>query len=278
MGTTSMSVQDAANAQGERFTPGQIAAHRRMLEERVFQIETKWPHFRRLISDMADLAERSAAGDRVVCMERSLLYGGISLFAPFFHRQDFVSVDCSPGSASERGAYNEAMVDDDRCLIVPTTLRAAPEDTGLADASVDLVIVPNLVHHVADQRGLFAEIERLLKPGGQGYIFEPLLRELHQAPDDYLRYTPWGFERQIIEAGMVYERFIPEGGPFQAVAYCWTQALEYFPPEKRAEMERWFYGGHLHELMNWDETYRDNLARQHTSFPIAYSIYFHKPA
>src|SRR5690606_28153542 len=111
MGTTSMRVQDAARPEGEGFTSDQIAAHRRMLEERVFQVETKWPHFRRLIVDVAALAEGSATGDRVVCMERSLLYGGISLFAPFFHRQDFVSVDCSPGSATERGAYNAAMVD-----------------------------------------------------------------------------------------------------------------------------------------------------------------------
>jgi SAM-dependent methyltransferase len=214
----------------------------------------------------------------VVCLERGLLYGGISLFGPFFHHQEFISIDCSPGSADSRGAYNRAMVDDPRCLIVPGTMRAPADDTGLPSASADLVLVPNLVHHVADQRGLFAELARLLKPGARGYIFEPLVRELHQAPDDYLRYTPWGFERMIVEAGLVYDRFVPEGGPFQAVAYCWTQALEYFPPDKRAEMERWFYDKHFKELMAWDQQHPHNLARQHTSFPMAYAVYFHKPA
>lgn len=260
------------------FTDSELAAHQRMLEERVFQVETKWPHFRRLIADVRHLAKELPAGARVVCLERSLLYGSVSLFAPFFHRQEFISIDCSPGSAESRGAYNKGMVDDARCLVVPTTMRAAPERTGLASGSIDLVMVPNLVHHVSDQPGLFAEIARLLKPGARGYIFEPLVRELHQAPDDYLRYTPWGFERQIAEAGMVYESFVPEGGPFQAIGYCWTQALEYFPAEKRAEMQRWFYERHMPELMAWDEAYRDNQVRKHTTFPMAYAIHFHKPA
>ncbi|MGE3967510.1 MAG: methyltransferase domain-containing protein [Dongiaceae bacterium] len=262
----------------QHFTEAELDGHFRMLEERVFQVETKWPHFRRLLADIRELARDLPAEAQVVCMERSLLYGGISLFAPFFHRQRFVSIDCSPGSAEGRGAYNKGMVDDARCLLVPTTLRAAPAHTGLPAGSIDLVMVPNLVHHVPDQSGLFAEVARLLKPGARGYIFEPLVRELHQAPDDYLRYTPWGFEKQIADAGMVYERFVPEGGPFQAIGYCWTQALEYFPAEKRAEMQRWFYERHMPELMAWDDAYRDNQVRKHTTFPMAYAVHFHKPA
>ena len=130
----------------------------------------------------------------------------------------------------------------------------------------------------ARESGLFDEIARLLRPGGRGYIFEPLLRELHQMPDDYVRYTPRGFQVQLERAGLVYDRFIPEGGPFTAIAYCWTQALEYFPEEKRAEMERWFYGQHFPDLVAWDHEYgAHNLKRQHTTFPTAFGIFFHKP-
>jgi SAM-dependent methyltransferase len=255
-----------------------LAQHQRMLEERVFQVTRKWPQFRRLIADMRRLAEETPANAVVVSLERTLLYGGLSLFAPFFHRQDFISVDCSPDSAERRGAYNAAMVDDPRCICIPVRMRAPAEATGLPDGSADLVLVPNLVHHVRDQDGLFAEIARLLRPGGRGYIFEPLVRELHQAPDDYVRYTPWGFEQQLVKAGLAYDGFEAEGGPFTAIAYCWTQALEFFPPDKRAEMERWFYDRHMPELMAWDAEHPTNLARGHTSFPTAFAIGFHKPA
>ena len=260
------------------LSPERVAAHERMLEERVFQVDTKWPQFRRLLQDLRALAAEMPAGATVVCLERPLLYGGYSLFAPLFARQSFVSVDCSPGSAEGRGAYNAGMVDDARFVPVPTTCRAPAEATGLPDGSADLVIVPNLVHHVQDQTGLFAEMSRLLRPGGRGYIFEPLVRELHQMPDDYVRYTPRGFQVQLEAAGLVYDREVLEGGPFTAIAYCWTQALEYFPEEKRAEMERWFYDRHFPELLAWDEAHgARNLKRQHTTFPTAFGIFFHRP-
>jgi hypothetical protein len=80
-----------------------------------------------------------------------------------------------------------------------------------------------------------------LKPGGRLFIFEPILRELHQIPDDYLRYTPYGITQVLSRFGLVAEKFETEGGPFQAISYCWVQALEYFPAEMRGKMEEWYY-------------------------------------
>jgi hypothetical protein len=69
-----------------------------------------------------------------------------------------------------------------------------------------------------------------------------------------------------------------EGGPFSAIAYCWTQALQYVPAERRAEMEKWFYGTHFRELMDWDEKYPRNLVREHTAFPVSFSVVARKRA
>src|SRR3546814_11964877 len=69
------------------------------------------------------------------------------LFAPLFTRQAFVSVDCSPESAEGRGAYNAAMVDDDRFIAVQATRRAPAEATGLDSGCADLVLAQNLIHH-----------------------------------------------------------------------------------------------------------------------------------
>jgi SAM-dependent methyltransferase len=260
------------------YTESQLQAHADLLAEKVFQTETRWPHFRLLLRNIRDWPRRLPAGASVVSLERTLLYGGISLVAPFFHRQKFISIDSSPDSADERGDYNRAMVDDPRCLRVPLTQRAPIERTGLDDAVADLVLVPNLVHHVADQDALFAEMARITRPGGFVYVFEPTLRELHQAPDDYLRYTPFGMRNALARAGLEPGDFEVEGGPFSAVAYCWTQALQYFPEAERGRMERWFYGEHFAELMRWDERYRKNLVRAHTSFPVSFSIAARKPA
>lgn len=259
------------------FTDDALDGHAAALAERVFQVDTKWPHYRQLLGEVRQLADAASPGDAVVSLERTLLYGGCSLVAPFFQRTDFVSVDCSPTSADGRGAYNGGMTEDPRFLRVATSRRAAPEATGLSDGCADLVLVPNLVHHVADQDGLFAEIARLLKPGGRVWVFEPLLRELHQIPDDYLRYTPFGLARALAGAGLCPDKPVLEGGPFSAIAYCWAQALEYFPPEQRAEMQRWFAAEHFPQLMRWDEEHRDNKVRDHTAFPVSFSVIAEKP-
>jgi SAM-dependent methyltransferase len=260
------------------YTEAQLQAHADLLAEKVFQTETRWPHFRLLLRNIREWASRMQEGATVVSLERTLLYGGISLVAPFFFRQRFISVDSSPESAERRGDYNASMVDDPRCIRVPLTRRAPIEETGLESSLADLVLVPNLVHHVADQEALFAEMARVTRPGGYVYVFEPTLRELHQAPDDYLRYTPFGMRNALSRAGLEPGDFEVDGGPFSAIAYCWTQALQYFPESERARMEEWFYGQHFGELMQWDERHRRNLVRKHTSFPVSFAIAARKPA
>ena len=260
------------------WTDADIDGHQAVLAERVFQTETKWPHFRLLLRDIRAWGARLAPAAVVVCLERTLLYGGFSLVAPFFQRQKFISVDCSPPSADERGEYNSSMIDDRRFIRIPFTRRAPIEETGLADNLADLVLVPNLVHHVRDQKKLFDELARVVKPGGTVYVFEPTLRELHQIPDDFLRYTPFGIQTVLRESGLEPRDVALEGGPFSAIAYCWTQALQYVPPQKRAAMEEWFYGTHFRELLAWDEAYPRNLDREHTSFPVSFSIEARKPA
>lgn len=254
------------------FTEAQLDGHMAVLEERVFQVATKWPHFRQLLREVRALAAAMPDGASVVSLERGMLYGGCSLLAPFFQHTRFIAIDCSPDSAEGRGAYNASMVDDPRFLFVPGSRRSAADATGLDAGDADLVLVPNLVHHVADQHALFAEMARIVRPGGQVYVFEPLLRELHQMPDDYLRYTPFGMARILVEAGLHPGDPVLEGGPFSAIAYCWVQALEYVPEAERAEMARWFYDEHFPQLMAWDERHPTNLVRKHTAFPVSFSL------
>ncbi len=253
-------------------TTSQIDSHISLLKERVFQVDSKWPHFKLLFEDIPKLLSDLAPDATVVTMERGVLYGGFSLIGPLFSQFNFIGVDCSPKSADERGAYNSPMVDDERFFGVKTHCRASIEDTTLETDSADLLLIPNLVHHVQDQDAMFVEAARVLKPGGTLYIFEPMVREIHQAPDDFIRYTPYGLSDAMEKNGFSVTASEEVGGPFSAVAYCWAQALEYFPDDKRKEMSEWFYNKHMPELMGWDTEHRDNQCRNHTRFPMAFSV------
>lgn len=246
--------------------------HMDVLKNNVFQVEKVWPQFKLLLSDILRMSKDVDSSNVIVSIERTLLYGGYSLIAPFFEHSNFISVDCSPPSADERGAYNAWMVDDPRFIKVKSNHRASIEDTGFDDSLADLVMVPNLVHHVADQDALFSELYRILKPGGKLYIFEALVRELHQIPDDYLRYTPYGLRHKLLNSGFEIVEEHTEGGPFQVITYCWQQALQYLPEGEREKLENWFHSRHYAELMELDSKFKVNLERKNTSFPMSFSV------
>ncbi|MFK7794698.1 MAG: class I SAM-dependent methyltransferase [Gammaproteobacteria bacterium] len=253
------------------YSNDQLDKHTQVLAEKVFLID-RLPHFDLLLREIRKLGQQAAPASTVVSLERGLLYGGLSLVGPYFHQQEFISVDSSPNSADERGAYNEDKVVDENFLRVPITKRAPIESTGLADNIADLVLAPNLVHHIADQHALFSEMARITKPNGKVFVFEPTLRELHQIPDDYLRYTPYGMYEIMRSVGLEPIDTQLDGGPFSAIGYCWLQALEYMPAEERKKAEEWFYGEHWPQLKEWDEKFTDNLVREHTKFPVGFSI------
>jgi SAM-dependent methyltransferase len=254
-----------------KFSTEALDLHQKILAEKVFQVD-RLPHFELLLNEVRVLANTTPEKACVVSLERGLLYGGLSLIGPFFHAQNFISIDCSPQSADDRGAYNQDKVVDPNFLKVAITDRAPIEKTGLNENSADLVLVPNLVHHIGDQNALFTEMARITKPGGLVFVFEPTLRELHQIPDDFLRYTPYGMQRIMQEVGLIPQETKLEGGPFSAIGYCWLQALEYLPEEQRAKTSEWFFNEHWPQLKAWDEQHTENKVRKHTKFPVGFSI------
>jgi len=249
-----------------------LRKHLSLLREQVFQTATKWPHFNLLLNDLIRLATELKDGSSVVTLERSLLYGGYSVVAPLLRGHRVTAVDCSPRTADERADYNSNMVDDKRFIAIQIDRRVDIHDTGLPDDLADLVVVPNLVHHIADQAALFGEMARIVKPGGQVYVFEPLVRELHQIPDDFIRYTPYGLAEMFRNVGLEPQEPRMEGGPFSVIAYCWTQALEYLPDEDREQMAKWFYEEEFKRLMTMDSHYPDNRVRDSTCFPMSFSL------
>lgn len=258
------------------YSENAIEQHLLFLKEKIFQVATRWPHFNRLINDLQKIASQTLSQETVVILERSYIYGGDSLFAPIFQNCNLISVDCQILTAEERGAYQKDWINDKRFIRVSSNHKAPITNTGLSDGLADILIIPNVVHHVRDQDGMFKEFSRLLKHGGKGYIFEALLRELHQEPDDFVRYTPWGFEYMLEKYGLIFSSHTSVGGPFEAISYCWDQALQYIPDHEEEGLKKWFKERHFDQLLKLDQKYNVNLKRKHTSFPLGYGIFFTK--
>ncbi len=63
----------------------------------------------------------------------------------------------------------------------------APLD--LADASIDTVLLTDVLEHIREPDRLVAEVHRVLRPGGRAIIGVPFLYWLHEEPHDHHRYT-----------------------------------------------------------------------------------------
>jgi len=65
----------------------------------------------------------------------------------------------------------------------------------------DGVLCTEVLEHIPDPRQGIAEVSRVLKPGGTLYITVPMSWCLHYEPYDYFRFTKYGLQYLLEEAG-----------------------------------------------------------------------------
>jgi SAM-dependent methyltransferase len=93
------------------------------------------------------------------------------------------------GSTVLRGAVNIDLHDGANIDIV-----AVDERIPFRDASVDLVVLQEVLEHVAKPASLIAEIARVLRPGGHLYCQTPFQIGFHPGPCDYWRFSRQGLQ------------------------------------------------------------------------------------
>lgn len=73
----------------------------------------------------------------------------------------------------------------------------------LPDASIDTVLLLEVLEHLHQPAQALSEIARVLRPGGQLLLTVPFLYPVHDAPHDYQRYTCHGLTREMEAVGLV---------------------------------------------------------------------------
>ena len=73
----------------------------------------------------------------------------------------------------------------------------------LPDASIDVVLLLEVLEHLRLPAQALSEIARVLRPGGQLLVTMPFLYPIHDAPHDYQRYTCHGLTRELEAVGLV---------------------------------------------------------------------------
>jgi SAM-dependent methyltransferase len=168
-------------------------------------------HFEASIEDaVADFANRLEAGARVLDAG-----AGEGNYKTYFAKQRYCGMDLGVGD--QKWDYTRLdVVGDLSCL---------PFDTGTFDASINIVTL----EHVTDPARVVCELAHSLKPGGRLLLIAPLEWEEHQQPHDYFRYTRFGLEHLLKQAGFSEISIQPVGGFFRLLSRRLFNALQFFP-------------------------------------------------
>lgn len=105
------------------------------------------------------------------------------------------------------------------CVDIQADARRVPVQDGCADLLLNIA----MLEHVPAPDQVVAEMRRLLRPGGEVFVFLPFLQPFHGAPGDFQRWTMSG--AKDLFSGFSQVEVGVGAGP--ASAWLWT-GLEFF--------------------------------------------------
>ena len=158
------------------ITNSSLRKHEKFLKEKVFFVKSKWPQFDILFKDINKISKSIKKNMNVLSIERGGLYGDISLLAPFFYRAKYYSIDCSGYNIKKRKAYNKHLVNDDEIIKTRINEQQFHQKLKAKKNHYDIIIIPNLIHHIEEHDELIKKCRSFLKKNGKIYIFYEILR------------------------------------------------------------------------------------------------------
>lgn len=158
---------------------------------------------RRLAEDLgprAQVLEVGAGGER---------------HAGWFSGHGYVGVEAGCGEAEWKGGRPEVIAG----------LTSLP----FRGECFDACLSAGTLEHVPAPGGALREMARALRPRGRLLLIAPQEWEVHQAPQDYFRFTRYGLRYLLEQAGFTEIRILSVGGFFRLLARRLLNALRFFP-------------------------------------------------
>jgi len=95
----------------------------------------------------------------------------------------------------------------------------------IADASLDTVLLVDVIEHLSEPEAALAEAARVVKPEGRVLITMPFAYPMHDQPHDYQRWTRHGWTHRLRRAGLEAVAIEENGNAAQAAAANLSMAL-----------------------------------------------------
>ncbi|MGQ9765713.1 MAG: class I SAM-dependent methyltransferase [Armatimonadota bacterium] len=96
------------------------------------------------------------------------------------------------------------------------------EQLPFPDKSFDFILCTEVLEHTQQPFQVMRELARLLKPGGYLFLSVPFIYPIHEAPNDYWRFTTHGLALACRSVGIQPLSIRSKGGPFASFLALWV--------------------------------------------------------
>ena len=87
----------------------------------------------------------------------------------------------------------------------------------VTNGSFHMVLMTEVLEHLENPQTVLKECHRVLRKHGQLIISIPFLYMIHSDPHDYLRWTPEGIRKELINVGFEVKQVLPMGSLFAVI-------------------------------------------------------------
>lgn len=120
----------------------------------------------------------------------------------------------------------------------------------ICDESFDSILSTQVIEHVQEPQKLCSEAYRMLKPGGYFMVSGPMYWHLHEEPHDFHRFTRYGFQLLLENAGFELVEIIPNGGKWAMLGLVTLHTFAGTP------LQRGFITSSVNRIFSWLDTRR----------------------
>lgn len=177
------------------------------LSRRLTGFNSEAPHVRNGIAEfVARAAQTVAAGSRVADVG-----AGDAPYRELFAHVEYLTIDW------ENSMHGDSKSSD---------IVASAEELPLPDASIDAVVMTEVLEHIGKPARALAQVARILRPGGRLFMTTPFAWFLHEMPYDYFRYTPSALRMLVEDAGFVDVVITARGDSFATIGQLMSTVRE----------------------------------------------------
>lgn len=197
------------------------------LREKVFKTD-EYYQFELLFRQAREI-EKKERGPLGI-LERAYIYNGKSVLSCVFSKIEVTPIDYRPISAKTRQGFQESWIEQAglNCLQAKDSVIDSGRtfDFNIKNKKSKSLFIPNVLHHCRDFNSMIVGLKKQLPHLRTIYIFDSYIRENHQDPDDFCRYTPSALSVLLKKVGFIEKKRSEVGNIFDAILYLISQAKE----------------------------------------------------